>query len=238
MIRRSTLVIITLFVIMLAVAIYLTRSGKLNQAQVQPTVDKKNFLSIPVDLIHQIKIEDATGKYVTVERGSDGKWILVDPQLSPSDSTRIEQAINQFITMSVITTLEAGLAPEAVGMNPASSTITIYKTDGGLIKVQVGNVTAIGNGYYARLDQQAMQVVGKYALDQMLNLLSTPPVIVTPTLTFTPTPVITGTLQTSTPLVTFTPTILPTATATSTPVPAVTATSPESTVELTVTETP
>ncbi len=216
MIRRTTWIILAVFIVLMGLTIYLSRSGRLTAEQTPPTVEKKVLVPVTVDLIDKVRIEAATGGSITLLRDLSEKWTLADVTTGTPDTVVIEQAINQLTAMTVMTSLEAGFAPELIGLNTPAFTITFSLRDGRTTIVKVGQLTAIGNGYYVQVDQGLVQVVNKYTMDTITGMVSAPPILITPTITATA--VVTQTTQTATPMVILTPTLslTPTQTVTST----------------------
>jgi hypothetical protein len=61
-------------------------------------------------------------------------------------------------------------------------------------KIEVGNLSPTGSGYYVRFDGEKIYVIEKSGIDAILNLLTAPPFpatatpVPTPETTITPTP--------------------------------------------------
>lgn len=184
MIRRNTWVLLGVFVILLAGAIYLQRSGGLKPAAgtETPTPAEKPLLDIQAEAIRTLKIENAQGQVVTVERQADGTtWKIVQPQTEAADANKIEPAISSLVGLGALNPLETTVDLKVIGLESPADTITIGLSDGGQHVLLIGTETPITTGYYARLDGGAPLVISKFSVDSVLGLLQNPPTLATST---------------------------------------------------------
>lgn len=139
-----------------------------------------------------IKIESSTGPSVEVARNDKGVWVLKAPTQADADQASVEAAATQIGALNIVS--DVPLAPDVVGLDKPSYTITLTFSGGKTHKVTVGSVNPIQTGYYCQLDGGKIQIVDKQGLDALLSMVTKPPYVATAT------PAETATLEsTSTP---------------------------------------
>jgi hypothetical protein len=181
MIRRSTWILVAVFVAVLLVALYMQRSDQQAGAQATPTAGISYlFEDLDAD-IQRLRISSADGNAVEAQAGLEGAWTLVEPSGQAADTDRIASAASQVQNLRIVSALENPPAAGEVGLEPADYRLSVL-TAGGLEQVAlIGDETPIQTGYYARREGGPVVVVLKSAVDSLIGLLETPPVLVTPT---------------------------------------------------------
>jgi cell division protein FtsL len=185
MVRRSTLIVLIIFILLAAGAILLPRLQKQEEEQTAtpttaPTQPLIYSQSMPGML--WIQFADAAGNQVAVERATvDEDWVLVGESDGTSDSARISSVAGQLLAMRASRTFDTDLGVGDVGLNNPAYTITIRTTTGEEIVTKIGNLTAVGNGYYIQVDDEPVVIVAKLVLDEILRILTEPPLLPTPT---------------------------------------------------------
>jgi hypothetical protein len=186
MIRRTTWIILGLFVLLLVFAWYLQHTKANAALQATATPGNQNLLDIAENNIASITIEDDQGNKVSLGRDDNDLWSLTEPKVDATDVGGAESIVSQLVSLSVMSTLDPVPPPEATGLDKPADTITIQLKDGSETKIQVGKQTPIANGYYVQVDQGAVSVVSKFGIESVLKMLTEPPIQVTPTETGTP----------------------------------------------------
>jgi hypothetical protein len=185
MIRRSTWITLAVFAALVVAAFIWQRYKK----EAEPVIPTPTFQLIQpalydlgTDIITWIQFADAEGNVLEVEResGSD-PWVMVGETAETSDSFRIGTVAGQLLSIRAMTTFETELGIETVGLKNPAYTITIKTAAGEEIVTNIGNLTAIGNGYYIQVDEGEVVVVAKLVLDEVLGILTEPPLLATPT---------------------------------------------------------
>lgn len=203
------------FIVVLAAGIYLQRSGSLTSSEetATPVPVEKPLLNVQAEAVRTLKIENAQGQVVSIERQADGiSWKLLEPQEEPADTNKVDPAVSSLAGLTLLNPLETTLDLKVIGLESAADTITIGLSDGGQHVLQIGTATATGTGYYARLDGGAPVVVSKFSVDSVLELLQNPPIPATATPQESGTPGVTqapGSQETRRPVATETATTSP-----------------------------
>jgi hypothetical protein len=228
MIRRNTWILLAVLVVLVALAWYLQQPGRPTKASTTPTVEIKGLLDIDPTTVNSLVIEDNQGKIVSFNKDAENNWTLTEPKGEPGDITTAASAINSFTGLQVLSSLENVPALDVIGLAQPAYVVTLTTTGGQTRKVSIGLATLTGSGYYVKVDNGPVVVVGKYAVDSLVNVFKNPPLAPTSTPTVTLTPTITPTL-------TLTPTMTPVPTETTVPLETITTTVP---ISPTVTRTP
>jgi hypothetical protein len=185
MVRRSTWIVLAIFIILVAAAVLWPQLKKSDEtpeptATNQPTQPKVYELN-PEQLLW-IQFMDAQGNLVEVERESPtAEWVMVGETLETSDSFRIGSIAGQLLAMQAMRTFETALGIDTVGIDNPNYTITIRTTTGDEILNKIGNLNAVGSGYYIKVDDEPVVIVAKLVLDEILSILTEPPLVATPT---------------------------------------------------------
>lgn len=188
MIRRSTWIILGIFILFVAVVLIWQRVQENRQAQITPTPVASFLLDLEGKTITEITVTGPTNQSVSAMKDTDGSWTLVEPAGQPADSSRIDAAVGSASGLRVLTTLNQVGELETLGLNPASYRIEMTLDDGTRLIVFVGGLTPTQSGYNVYIEGQPLKIVERYSLDQVLAILNNPPILQpTPTDTLLPT---------------------------------------------------
>jgi hypothetical protein len=214
MIKRSTWVWMVIFVALAAVAIYLQRmedavpSATSVEGTSSPVPTMSYLFPAEEGVVTSMLIEGRDGKIIGFERQGE-VWAATTPIYAETIPGSVEAAASQVTALPIEKTLD--LDPSDVGLDSPAYTITIGFTSGKFIVVLVGDETPTGAGYYVRKDDGPVLVVNTYSLASLLDMLTQPPLVETPTPTPAP--------PTETPTITPTPAATETGTPTATKAP-------------------
>jgi hypothetical protein len=184
--RRSTILTLVLFGIVLAAGIYFNNRAKNAEVEATPaaTLPPVEYLFPPAEgFPTRIRIESKTGEVVEVARNEENAWALILPEKAEADQASSEAAATQVTTMRIVERVP-NLPPEAVGLDVPEYTFT-FQFPNGERKVEVGVLTPTESGYYVRGDDGSLVIISRSAVDALLGLLTTPPYAPTATPTET-----------------------------------------------------
>ena len=182
MIKRNTWILLGIFVIVLAFAIYYQNSPK--KAVISATSTPGTiplFNNVDEKKINTLRVEDTNGNVVVLGRDASGIWVVNEPKGGPTDVTQAETAVSQLLALQNMTALDPSSDLGIFGLAKPSYTVTISMNGGDKYVLLIGDVTPTQNGYYARLNQGAPNIVNKDSVDAMLGMLTKPPFLATPT---------------------------------------------------------
>jgi hypothetical protein len=183
MIRRTTWILLGLFVVLVAFAFWYQKGEPGRQAQsVTPTTPTVYVFPTDEANIAGLAVAKAGGPVVSLGRDSAGQWALLQPQSSGVDAGAVEAYMSELTTMRVETTLETPPPLEAVGLVTPTYTITVTQNSAAPVIAQVGRATPTGSGYYLQVKGQPnLVIVNKTGMDALLAIVDKPPLPPTPT---------------------------------------------------------
>lgn len=180
MIRRSTWVILVIFVILLVVFIWFGRSDQA-EGTPTPTTPIQSLFDFEESEILGLVITKTGNNGLVLIRDNEAGWMIEGVQDEVLDQDKIDSSLSQFLSSRLITTLES-LPPLAdIGLDPTAYTIEIELVNSEHISLLIGEMTAIGDGYYAQKEDGEVVVINQFPLDTLLEFLETPPVMPTST---------------------------------------------------------
>jgi hypothetical protein len=177
MIRRSTWIVLIIFIILVVIVLIWQRVQVNKQATITPTPAANYLLNLEGKKITGIAITGPTGQSVVANKGTDGNWVLMEPSGQPADSSRIDAAIGSVSRLQVVSNLTKVVDLETLGLNPASTTIELILDDGTRMNVFVGNLTPTQTGYNVFMNGQPLKIVERFGLEDVLAILDNPPIL-------------------------------------------------------------
>lgn len=194
--RRSTLVFLLLLLGMAGLYYYLNTREKPADITVTPGPESQtSYLFTAEDgLPKSIRIEAKTGEKVEVGRDADQAWTLIQPVEAKADQAASEAAATQVTTLRILDKVP-DVDPEIVGLTDPEYTLTVGFTNDVERKAEIGVITPTESGYYVRNEAGEIVIVSKSSVDSLLELLTNPPYVETPT----PSPTPIGASLTATP---------------------------------------
>lgn len=183
MIRKSTWIVLLIFMSVLAVLIWFERTSQDQAIEMLPTSASIKFLNVQEQELVGLTIQSMDGKYYELERPVQGEWSFVKPEPAQADTAALQSALSQFLASQVISSPASLPGLDALNLENALYKVLLLSQDGSKIVINVGKETPTGSGYYVLAsNQNQVVVVNKYGLDALLSLLETPPYLPTPTL--------------------------------------------------------
>ncbi len=191
MLRRSTLIVLIVFLVLVGVAVYLQYFHE--EAPVIPTEEVSVLdatIPVPEDLfdfdpnaVTGLRIDAADGRVVEIEKNEDDAFVLVEPETNAemTDALRIFDAIDTLARVEIDFNLDPQMALSAFGLDEAAYEVTLSLEDGEDVSFKIGDQVPTKTGYYVQLVDSTPKVVGLYAIDNLLTFFDDPPAIPTPT---------------------------------------------------------
>ncbi len=175
--RRSTVIYLILFAIVLGAAYYFNKRAETAEAEVTPeaTLPPIEYLFTSANgLPTSIRIESKTGEVVEVARNEENAWALILPEEAAADQGAVEAAATQVSTMRILERIP-GLTAEAAGLDDPEYTMTFQFTSGVERIIEVGVLTPTERGYYAGGEDGEIMIISQSAVDSLLGLLTNLP---------------------------------------------------------------
>jgi len=174
MIRRSTIIVILILAVLVALAFYLQRTKPEEQALSAPTAVQEFLFSFDSP-VQGMRLEHSGSGVVEIERDSDGRWVMKSPPAEATDIGVVESAVSQLLAIPIVSDLPQAPDLEGAGLAAPAYRALIWLEDGSQELLSVGKETPTGSGYYALVSNRGMFVVSKYGLDPFLRLVDNPP---------------------------------------------------------------
>lgn len=123
------------------------------QKESKPPDSSVKLLEIPEDQFQQIEIGKADTAPVVMKRDAGGRWALTAPQPAAADA---ESAVSMVSTLAAFSTdklvEEKAADLKEFGLVQPQLAVTVTRKDGKSSRLLIGDETATGGGFYAKLD--------------------------------------------------------------------------------------
>jgi hypothetical protein len=184
--RAGTWVAVLLLVVLGGTAIYLNQQPETAEdADLTPTAEPA-FLFDAERVVNSIEVKPADGETVRVERDVENLWMVTLPIKLEADPGYVEAVASQVGSLNIVSEVEAD--PSALGLDAPQYVIKLTFADGTTSTLEIGDPTPTNSGYYVRVDNDKVVIVGLSGIDSLVNLAFFPPYLNTPTPTATATP--------------------------------------------------
>ncbi len=183
MIRRSTVVYITILLALAAVYYYLNNREQSPAVEVTPesTEEISYLFKAEEGIPTRIQIESSSGEAVEVARNAGNAWALVQPVESEAEQGAAEAAASQLTTMRILDRI-SDVDSELVGLAEPAYILTAGFDNGTERTLHIGVVTPSESGYYVQdASGGEVLIVSRSAVEALLRLLTNPPYAQTPT---------------------------------------------------------
>jgi len=184
--RAGTWVAVLLLVVLGGTAIYLNQQPETAEDADITSTAEPAFLFDAERVVNSIEVKPADGETVRVERDVENLWMVILPIKLEADPGYVEAAASQVGSLNIVSEVEAD--PSALGLDAPQYVIKLTFADGATSTLEIGDATPTNSGYYVRVDNDKVVIVGMSGIDAFANLAFFPPYLNTPTPTATPPP--------------------------------------------------
>jgi hypothetical protein len=185
MIRRSTWFIIAIFIILVGFTWFYKRNQteKANITSTPaPTKALASIYNLQGKLVNEVTISNSKGdEIIFIHDPETDQWSIANIPADQVDSFKIGSNLAQLLTIQAQETLTQTPPLDSIGLIVPAYTINIKSDGGEPVITYIGSITAIGNGYYIRVNSGSIAIVNKVVLEDALNMLTSPPLTITPT---------------------------------------------------------
>ena len=174
MIRRSTWVLLIVFLLALAGLLFLSRrpQGLKVIQDGTPTPAPITFLEYASEEVARLTIQPKDSPAFTVERNPQTLWQLIAVDPRPLDPSKVEELVATIPTLQAQSQLDTPPPDSATGLESSPILITLEFKDGHKTTVRFGNLTPTGSGYYAQVDSGPVLVLNKTSFDNLSVLMA------------------------------------------------------------------
>ncbi|MBI3152717.1 MAG: DUF4340 domain-containing protein [Chloroflexi bacterium] len=183
----GTWVALVLLAALIGGAYYLNNKKETTEAEATPVFEEISYVFAEDSFVTSIEVKPADGETVKVARNEENVWAIELPFETEADQGLAEAAASQITALEIIDELDANVNPSIFGFDEPAYVITIEFEGGKKQVLEIGDSTPTNSGYYVRLDEKKMMIVGLSGIDALTNLVFFPPYLNTPTPTALPT---------------------------------------------------
>jgi hypothetical protein len=184
MIRKTTWITLCIFIILVLAAVYINQQNKNATEEITPTPELNSILSGKnTEDIVRITIKDASGAKIDLKLADNGQWKFNDSTPGELDQNTISERIRTIKDIEEMSPLPNPPSLEDIGLTKPAYTIHLVYKNQDQTTILIGNQTTVNNGYYIKVDNKQPQVVNKYDINPLINILTEPPISGTPTAT-------------------------------------------------------
>ncbi|MEA4910095.1 MAG: DUF4340 domain-containing protein [Anaerolineaceae bacterium] len=176
MIRRSTWIMLAVFVVALGLLVYLQQTGNTTLIEETPTATAYPNLMAgwAPDVVTSIRLEIGSVEAVAIEKDAGGQWIFPGQSDQLVDQGQVQLILSSIDGISAMNVLPGGdEALQSYGLATPSATLTLADQAGTQYTLLIGNKTSTGSSYYVQRDSDAPVVVSSYTVDDLLTALTT-----------------------------------------------------------------
>jgi len=190
MIRKSTWIVLAVFVLALAGAYWWQQNQEQKESQATPEPEPNVFLFDFGDAeLSTVRLERVGDKAVELQRDAEVSWTALSPEQSgPLDSQSLESTLSQLAALSTLSQLDTPPGLAAIGLELPVYRIQVTLSDGRTLTAAVGKKTPTGSGYYVQADDKTVYVVNQFSLDSVLELIDNLPILEPTATSESPTP--------------------------------------------------
>jgi len=176
----GTLITVLLLAALIGFAFYLNHKKEIDAANATPTGSAASYVFAATEgSATSIEIKPAKGESVRIARNAEKAWVIELPLETEANQGSAEAAATQVSALKVISPIEG--KPSIFGFDNPPFIITIEFVGGKKHTLEVGDKTPTNSGYYIRVDQDKMMVTSSSGIEALLQLVSSPPYLNTPT---------------------------------------------------------
>jgi len=179
--RRSTAIVLLLFLILVGVYYYVSQREPAAgiAVTVEPTEQVSYLFWAEDGVPNNLRLKSKTGEIVELARNAENAWTLNLPFEASADQASSEAAASQ-VTSIRITDFLPNLDPKEVGLDDPAYTLTVKFSSGVERIAGIGVLTPTEKGYYVSRNGEIV-IVNRSGIDALLGLLTNPPYAETPT---------------------------------------------------------
>ncbi len=185
MVRRTTFLLVLVFVVLVGFAFFFQRY-QANKTANQPTSTSLATAQPMYDLggaaVTDVLISNQGGDTIELYRDAGkANWAIKGLPAKQADALTIDTAITSLLSLQVLDTLNQAPALDSIGLATPAYTIVLTTTGGQQVVTHIGSMNPVATGYYVQVGSGPVMIADNVVLDDVLKFLTTPPLVATPT---------------------------------------------------------
>ncbi len=177
--KKSTWIVLGVFALLL-IAFFLFQNVEKEPVETPVPTTQQVLRSLDDQNISKIDYTDSTGEEIQFVQEGSLNWTSPTHPNSAITAGNIEELIANLSELRILTTLTSTTPPDEVGLDTPNAVVAFTLSDGSIYKLEIGSQTALGDGYYVRVDGDEIVVLPYDSIEQVATTFLT--------LTQTPTP--------------------------------------------------
>ncbi|MCX6082925.1 MAG: hypothetical protein NTW32_25630 [Chloroflexi bacterium] len=180
--RRSTVILILIFVILGTFAWYMQQPDNAFQNILStsstsiPSMETGALITPDKGPISLLSIRNSAGKTITIAK-ENGQWLVKGDISGPADESLAESAVGQLLTLRIIKKLETIPDSIGTGLNNPLFFISCKLADSSIFSIKLGKETVTGSGYYVEAPNNMIYIISKSEVDSLILNFSEPPLL-------------------------------------------------------------
>ena len=180
MVKKSTLILLIIAVVLGVAYVWLQNQGGLdfNSHSDEPTATPlPRFIQLEASNLASLKLTRPEKEDLMISKSADGRWQINVPGASITEGN-IAQIMTEFNAIQVKQQLNLDLDLTTLGLNNPQYIFTLTQGDGTQHIIKIGNANPLNTDYYAQLDAGAPVLVSQGSIDNIVSILesaATPP---------------------------------------------------------------
>lgn len=177
MIRRSTWIALSIFLLALAGTWAWTRSRENAGPSETATPAPESLWTIEADTLSGFQVRRLDGEGVVAgARDSEQGWVLTEPEAVPAQAGLVEQAMTSLLSPAparVFTSVDLS----EFGLDQPEFEITLHRESGEDKIVLIGDASPTSSGYYAMLpESETVYLLRSFVVDSVIGFIDEPPI--------------------------------------------------------------
>lgn len=182
MVRRSTLVVVILFGLLVILAWYVQKNSTGGtEDDVMTSTPMPALFQISEDELSRVQVGSTEDGQLILEKNAQGEWNMVEPSGYETDQDKASSLVNNLLSLTVLNRLETDVSLDVLGLDAPSYRVILKESNGETQTMVIGNITPTDSGYYVKLGEQNPIVVSKTNLGSILEAIDDPPIKITET---------------------------------------------------------
>ncbi len=189
MVKKSTLIVLAVLVILAGVYLLLQKQDQLDfltQEKEPLATPQPTFLNLDASQIVRINFSSLEGEEIILTKNSEDTW-QVNTEGGEASAGNIQEIVSEFNTIKTTAVLSADIEGKAAGLDNPQYTFSIDLDSGEQKTIKIGKLNPIGTGYYAQVDVKPAVIISQGGIDNIVEILKGIAYPPTPTPMLTPT---------------------------------------------------
>ena len=186
--KKSTWIITGIFAVLLAAYLLYPKIVPTEEETVEPTATPHVLRSLDDQALASIIYRSPDGETIQLDKIESLAWTVTTHPESTVTAGNVEEIISYLSGLQVLSEIPEDKSLSELGLADPQQSITFIYEDGSEYALEIGDLTALMDGYYALVNGENIIVLPNSTFDQLavlFDLVAHPP---TPTPEFTETP--------------------------------------------------